>query len=173
MTTTRNSRFSWEVNGVNVSQLGDRYSVETIQPNQSILNISRLEVSDLGQIRCTGEDPIHIRVTAEASVVETEGLYIVGQLQGEGGGGVNVSIQIGTNLELNCTVRNHGMDVPNIRWFLGHRELKNGPEFSIDSSGTLRKNNVSLSNEAEYSCLAEVGATSLELAVNVKITSKL
>ena len=74
---------------------------------------------------------------------------------------------------LNCTVRNPGEKVPKIRWFVGNRQLNNGPEFSIYPNGSLIRNNVSLSNEAEYLCRAELGTTRLELIVNVMVTSEL
>ena len=170
MATTRNSSFSWEVNGVNVNQLSDEYSVSTILPNQTTLSISRLAFSDLGQIRCIGEDPIHIPVHAEASIIETIEPYIIGQ----GGAEIDVYFRIQTNLMLNCTVRNTGGETVNIQWFLGNRQLNSGPEFHVDSSDTLIKNNISLSDEAEYLCRAELGTVRvLELTINVMVTSEL
>ena len=139
-------------------------------PNQTTLRISRLTFSDLGQIRCTGKDPIHLPVHAEASVIEIEEPYIIGQEES----GMNVNVMIQTNLMLNCTVRNTNGETLNIRWFLGNRQLNGGPEFRVDSSGTLIKNNVSLVNEAKYLCRAELGASQvLEHTVNVMVTSEL
>ena len=171
-TTQRNSTFSWEVNGVDVRQLGERYIV-TNTPNNSTLNISRLDVSDIGQIRCTGQDPIHLPVSAEATIEETTDLYIIGQLEGETMSQVDVSVQIQTNFVLNCTVRNAVM--PSISWFLELDELNDDdPGFSVNrNAGTLTKNNVSVSDENPYVCVAKVGATMLELIINVAVTSEL
>ena len=172
MTTTRNSSFFWEVNGVNVDTLGERYSIAILLPNRAVLNISRLELEDIGPIRCIGQDPLHVPVNAEASIVETTEPYIIG----EGGVPVtNVNFEIQSNLVLNCTVRNSGQQTPDINWFLGNRRLSNGTEFLIDSSGTLMKNNISVSNEAKYACQAELGAggRTLELTFNVMVTSEL
>ena len=156
-----------------MKQLGDRYII-TDAPNNSTLKISRLDASDIGQVRCTAKDPIHLPVTAEATIKETTELYIVGQLEGEAKPHVNVSVQIQTNFVLNCTVRNAAI-LTTISWFLGHDELNgDDPGFSVnESAGTLTKNNVSLSDEDPYLCIAKVGGTTLELTVNVAVTSEL
>ena len=155
-----------------MKQLGDRYII-TDEPNNSTLKISRLDASDIGQVRCTAKDPIHLPVTIEATIEETAELYIVGQLEGVAKPQVNVSVQIQTNFMLNCTVRNA---IPiTISWFLGHDELNDDdPGFSVNENvGTLTKNNVSLSDEDSYDCFAKVGATTLMLTFNVAVTSKL
>ena len=175
MSTTRNSSFLWDVNGVDVRQLDDRYSIEHTPPNRSTLRISRLNSSDLGQIRCNGTDPIHVTVSAEASIMESMDLYIVGQLEGQTDHVVDERVEIQRDLVLVCAVRNAGMNTRSIRWFLGHRELMNGTEYSINSSGgTLTKNNISLNDEAGYLCRAEVETSSepLELTFNVMVTSE-
>ena len=171
-TTQRNSTFLWEINGVDVKQLGDRYII-TDAPNNSTLKINRLDASDIGQVRCTAEDPIHVPVAMEATIEETAEVYIVGQLEGVAKPQVNVSVQIQTNFVLNCTVRNA---IPiTISWFLGHDELNDDdPGFSVnEKAGTLTKNNVSLSDEDPYLCIANVGSRTLELTFNVAVTSEL
>jgi hypothetical protein len=174
-TTQRNSTFSWTVNGDNVDQLSsERYVVQTVPPDRSILNITRLDSSDIGQIRCTGQDPIHVQVFDEASVAETSDLYIVGQLGGGAPNQVNSVVEIETNLVLNCTVRNAPAGViPSISWFFRHRQLENGTRLNIGIYGTLTKYNVSVSDEDAYLCSVRVGDAPLELTVNVEVTSKL
>ena len=110
--------------------------------------------------------PVH----TEASIIEAREPYIVDQ----GEAGIDVKFQIQTNLMLNCTVRNTGGEMLTIQWFVGNRPLNSGSEFRVDSSGSLMKKNVSLSDEAEYLCRAELGTEMvLELTVNVLVTSEL
>lgn len=179
MSTTRNSSFLWDVNGVDVRQLDDRYSIEHTPPNRSTLRISHLNSSDLGQIRCNGTDPIHVTISAKASIMESMDLYIVGQLEGQTDHVVDERVEIQRDLVLVCAVRNADMNARSIRWFLGHRELMNGTEYSINSSGgTLTKNNISLNDEAGYLCRAVVETRTgtepvvLELTFNVMVTSE-
>ena len=113
--------------------------------------------------------------------MESMDLYIVGQLEGQTDHVVDERVEIRRDLVLVCAVRNTDMKVRSIsiRWFLGHRELMNGTEYSINSSGgTLIKNNISLNDEARYLCRAVVETRTgtepvvLELTFNVMVTSE-
>ena len=173
LATNRNSTFSWMVNGSSIASNG-RYEIINRQANQSILNINRLESTDIGEVQCSGQDPLHIAIASAASVVEVLEPYIVG----DGSGTSMMNVQINTTLILLCELRGRFNGSPSIRWFLGSRELTNDTvDFEVGLGGNtskLRKINVGLSDEAGYLCKVELpNSQVMMMTFNVFVTSKL
>ena len=172
ISTERSSIFSWTVNGLPITSSNASYTLTNPLPYQSSINITSVLPKDIGPIRCSAEDPIHLPADEVVPVSEEVQPYIVG----DGSGVTTVDVEINTTLSLNCDLRGTFTGTPTIQWFLGNRQLTNGSGVTVtggrSSSSTLTKSSVSLSDDATYRCIVRLEADSFVMDFIAFVTSK-
>ena len=164
---------SWIINGASFTETSGRFKI-TNTPLSSTLHIIAIEESDLGNVTCKGDDPIHFPVYASSLLIENTTLYLYGDSAYR-----NFSIEQNTEFRLNCDVRG-GDDTAIVMWFKGNREVpfQDGAEmFSIlsfvNGTSSLIKEDAILEDESgEYQCKVQQGGLSLSQKFNIMISSK-
>ena len=171
ISTQRSSTFLWTVNGHPVTSSNASYTLTRPLPYQSVLNITSVALKDIGPIRCTAEDPLHLPADAVASVNEEVEPYIVG----DGSGVTKVNVQIDTTLSMMCELRGSFMATPTISWFLGNSRVTTGSGVTVTASSrssTLTKTRVNLTDDATYLCVVRLGVEELTMNFTAFVTSK-
>ena len=171
ISTQRSSTFSWIVNEVPVISSNSNYTVTRPLPYQSRLNITSVLPKDIGPIRCIAEDPLHLPAYEIATVNEEVEPYVVG----DGSGVTKVNVPINMKLSLTCELRGVFTATPTFSWFLGNRQLTNGPGVTVLTKAgvsMLSKANVSLADDATYLCVVNLPEQRFEMDFVAFVTSK-
>jgi len=162
-TSSRTVQFSWTFGDVPTPILPSTRYNSTSQGETSSLHISDLRSAVLVNYSCNVIDPLHLRVSAEVSVVETSSLYLVG--------GIRTRVEAvpnGSALVLPCPVRGGNGNV-SVQWFQQHV----GEErVAISQDELLTLYPATQADEATYVCKATDDEISIELAFEVTVTSK-
>lgn len=146
----------------------------TASSSRSTLLITSLMTSDLGNISCTADDPLHPLLSKFALVVETSELYLLGDRRGQ-----TQSILEGSPLVLECPVRARSESTL-VKWFAGNVQLMEGVDgvriqTSDNGSSVItlpRAVTLDRDDRNRYLCVVRDGTVELQYEIELYVTSE-
>lgn len=165
---------SWNKGGDRLTDASGRYKI-TDTPLSSTLEILAVQESDLGNITCRGDDPIHFPVYATANLVENTTFYLYGDRLFR-----NFTIEQNTEFRLDCDVRG-GSSSTTVMWFRGNKEVPlpdRSQDFVVtpfpNGTSSLVKPNAILEDEnGDYQCKVFNEGLIVSQKFNIFISSEL
>ena len=139
--------------------------------SSSNLTIVSLTEQDIGEYSCKVIDDIHLLVSTNTIVSETDDLYFLGDQMR-----MNVKVPTGDRMVLDCPIRSGVGDI-SVSWFKGNRQLANLTdgvtiECHVSGSSVLTIAQVALASESNYSCIAEDEVDRIVFQFQVIITGE-